>query len=136
MERLQEAGVPAGPVFDSRDTNLNPHYKSRGFLEVVPFPEDRQMGKRVLMGRPWRLSKTPISIKAPAPTLGQHNREVLQGILGYSEARYQELEQAGLIANTPRKLRTTSHMPIDERVKHGRLAYYDPQFKEKLGIQE
>jgi crotonobetainyl-CoA:carnitine CoA-transferase CaiB-like acyl-CoA transferase len=134
MERVQGAGVPAGAVFDSRDTNLNPHYKARGFLEVVDYPEERQMGKRVLMGRPWRLSKTPLSIKEPAPTLGQHNREVLQDILGYSEARYQELEQAGIISNKPITLRSRVHVPIDERIKQGRLAYHDPQFKEKLGI--
>jgi crotonobetainyl-CoA:carnitine CoA-transferase CaiB-like acyl-CoA transferase len=134
MERVQGAGVPAGAVFDARDMHLNRHNRSRRFLEEVTYPEARQMGKRLLIGRPWRLSKTPISIKAPAPTLGQHNREVLQGILGYSEARYQELERAGIISNKPIKLRSTSHMSMDERVKYGRLAYYDPDFKEKLGI--
>ncbi len=135
MEQVQGAGIPAGPVFDSRDTNLNPHYRSRGFLEEVVFPEERQMGKRVLMGRPWHLSKTPLSIKGPAPTLGQHNREVLQGILGYNEARYEELTRAGIVSNRPVKLRSTSHLSVDERVKHGVLAYHDPLFKQKLGIE-
>jgi formyl-CoA transferase len=134
MERVQGAGVPAGAVFDARDMHLNPHNKSRGFLEKITFPEDRRMGKRLLIGRPWRLSKTPISIKAPAPTLGQHNREVLQGILGYSEVRYRELEQARIVSNKPIKLRSTSHMTMDERVKYGRLAYYAPRFKEELDI--
>jgi crotonobetainyl-CoA:carnitine CoA-transferase CaiB-like acyl-CoA transferase len=134
MERLQEAGVPAGAVFDARDTNLNKHYWARGFLEMVQFPEERQMGKRVIMGRPWRLSKTPISVNGPGPVLGQHNRDVLQGILGYSEARYNALEQAGIIGNRPTNPRPPLHMEMDERVQQGRLAYYDPCFKKRLGI--
>jgi crotonobetainyl-CoA:carnitine CoA-transferase CaiB-like acyl-CoA transferase len=136
MERLQGAGVPAGAVFDARDVNLDKHLWARGFLEMVQFPEGRQMGKRVIMGRPWRLSKTPLSASRPGPALGQHNREVLQGILGYSEARCAALEQAGIIGTWPTKPRPTPYMEMDERVRLGRLAYYDPCFKEKLGIQE
>jgi hypothetical protein len=59
---------------------------------------------------------------------------VLQGILGYSEARYNDLEQAGIIGDRPLNPRTPSRMGMDERVKQGRLAYYDTNFKEKLGI--
>ena len=46
METLQGEGVPAGPVFDSRDTNLNEHYWQRGFLERVKYPEERKMSGR------------------------------------------------------------------------------------------
>lgn len=134
MERLQGEGVPAGPVFDSRDTNLNKHLWSREFLEKVEYPEDTQMGKRVLIGRPWGLSKTPISIKKPAPQLGQHNREILQGILGYDEARYNALEEAGIVADKPSNPQTPPTMTMDELVEQGRLAYYDPEYKQKLGI--
>jgi crotonobetainyl-CoA:carnitine CoA-transferase CaiB-like acyl-CoA transferase len=134
MERLQGAGVPAGAVFDARDTNLDKHYWARGFLEMVDFPQPRQMGKRVIMGRPWRLSKTPLSVNGPGPTFGQHNQEVLQGILGYSAARYEELEKAGIIGDYPTNPRPISRLEMDERVKLGRLAYHDPGFKEKLHI--
>jgi crotonobetainyl-CoA:carnitine CoA-transferase CaiB-like acyl-CoA transferase len=134
MERLQGAGVPAGAVFDARDTNLDKHYWSRGFLEMVDFPEARQMGKRVIMGRPWRLGKTPLSVNGPGPTFGQHNQEVLQGILGYSTARYEELQKTGIIGDYPTNPRPISRLEMDERVKLGRLAYHDPDFKEKLHI--
>ena len=134
MERLQGVGVPAGAVFDARDVNVDPHYRARGFLETVEFPPDRRMGKRVIMGQPWRLSKTPLTIRGPGPALGQHNREVLQGILGYSDGRYAELAQAGVIATRPTARRPLLHMEMDERVREGRLAYYDPDFKERLGI--
>ncbi len=134
MEQLQGVGVPSGPVFDSRDSNLNEHNWTRGFLEKVDFPEDREMGKRVLMGRPWRLSKTPISIKGPGPKLGQHNREVLQSILHYSDAQCDNLEEAGIIADRPAKPGPLPTMSMDDLVKEGRLGYWDPEFKKKLGI--
>ncbi len=135
MERLQGAGVPAGAVFDARDVNLNPHYWSRGFLETVEFPADRGMGKRVIMGRPWRLSKTPLAVRGPGPAFGQHNREVLEGILGYGDRQCAALEQAGIVAAHPRTPRSPSPMSMDERVRQGRLAYHDPDFKERLGIE-
>jgi hypothetical protein len=129
-------GVPAGAVFDARDVNLDPHFWSRGFLETVRFPAERGMGKRVIIGRPWRLSQTPLAAQGPGPALGQHNREVVQGILGYSDGRYADLEQAGIIDTRPTQPRPLSHMEMDERVRQGRLAYYDPDFKERLGIRD
>ncbi|MBI4202136.1 MAG: CoA transferase, partial [Chloroflexi bacterium] len=71
MERLQEAGVPAGAVFTSKDVNLSQHYWARGFLQKLTWPPERGMGTRVLMGRPWQLSKTPLRIREGVHTLGQ-----------------------------------------------------------------
>jgi crotonobetainyl-CoA:carnitine CoA-transferase CaiB-like acyl-CoA transferase len=136
MERLQGAGIPAGPVFDARDANLDRHYWARGFLEVVQFPAERHMGQRLIMGRPWRLSKTPLTVKGPGPAFGQHNRDIVQGLLGYSPARYQELERAGIVSDWPTKLSPTVHMTMEERITYGRLASYDPDFKVKLGLHE
>ena len=134
MERLQGVGIPAGPVFDSRDTNLDEHYRSRGFLETVEYPKDRQMGKRVIMGRPWRLSKTAVSVKGPAPRLGEHNRELLQGVLGYTESQYESLERAGIIADRPDNPGPPPAASQDDLVRRGRLAYHDPDYKDKLGV--
>jgi crotonobetainyl-CoA:carnitine CoA-transferase CaiB-like acyl-CoA transferase len=136
MERLQGAGVPAGAVFDAKDVNLDPHLRSRGFLETLRFPPERGIGERVIIGRPWRLSKTPLATRGPGPALGEHNRDVLQGILGYSDARYADLEQAGIVATRPIQLRALAYMEMDERVRCGRLAYWDPDFKRRLGIED
>jgi crotonobetainyl-CoA:carnitine CoA-transferase CaiB-like acyl-CoA transferase len=136
MERLQGAGVPAGAVFDARDVNLDPHLRSRGFLETLRFPPERGIGERMIIGRPWRLSKTPLSVRGPGPALGEHNREVLQKILGYSDARYADLEQEGIVATRPTQLRPLAYMDMDERVRRGRLAYWDPDFKRRLGTEK
>ncbi|HEX4505394.1 MAG TPA: CoA transferase, partial [Alphaproteobacteria bacterium] len=136
MHRLQAAGVRAGAVFNARDMHLDPHAKARGMLERVRFPPERAMGERIIIGRPWRLSGLPLAVRGPGPTLGQHNREVIQGLLGYDDARYAELEQAGIVGTQPTVMRPVVRMAMDERVRRGRLASWDPDYKERLGIGE
>ena len=135
-ERLQEAGVPAGPVLDLREVNMDRHVKARGFLEKVQYPPARDMGTRTIIGRPWRLSGMPISVRSHAPTLGEHNRDVIQGILGYGDEQYAELERAGTIGTVPTKARKLAYLEMDERVRQGRLAYWDPDYREKLGLPD
>jgi formyl-CoA transferase len=134
MELLQGAGVPAGPVFDAKDTSLDKHSWEHGFLQKVTFPKDRNMGQRVLMGLPWQASKLDPSIQGPAPKLGGSNNEMLQEVLGYSDSQVGELAETGIIGDEPTELRTAPIVSLDELVKRGRFAYYDSDFKEKLGI--
>jgi len=47
---------------------------------------------------PVKLSATPGEIRTAAPLLGQNNREILKGLLGYTEEKINELERAGIIA--------------------------------------
>ena len=135
MERLQGAGVPAGAVLDGKDLHFDPQLKARGLLETVEYPPERKMGpRRIIVGRPWKFSAMSPYVKGPAPTFGQHNREVLQGLLGYDEARCAELERAGILVAKPTKVRQVPDLSMDERVRLGRLAYWEPDYKERLGI--
>jgi len=136
MARVQAAGVPAGAVFDARDLHADPHLRARGLLEMVQFPPERGIGRRPIIGRPWRLDKTPLSVRGPGPMLGQHNREVLQDLLGYDAARCAALEQAGIMGTEPTKLRPLVPLSMDQRVRLGRLAGWDPDYKARLGIEE
>jgi len=95
------------------------------------------MGKqRTVIGRPWKLSKLPLAVRGPGPRLGEHNQEILGGVLGYSPARMAELEGAGIIATRPTNARKPVSMPMEERVKSGRLAAWDPDYKERLGMED
>ncbi len=136
MERLQAAGVPAGAVLDGRDLHFNPHLKERGLIEKVAFPPEREMGShRPLLGRPWNFSKIPLSIKGPAPGYGHNNAEVLREVLGYDEARIAALRHDKIVVDgKPVKPREFPMMSMDKRVEIGRLAYWEPDYREKLGI--
>ena len=135
MERLQAAGVAAGAVLDGRDLHFDPQLKERGLVEMVQFPEGRGMGPcRPLLGRPWKFSANPLTIKGPAPAYGEHNGEVLREILGYDESRCAALASAGIIVDKPVKPREVPNMSMDKRVEIGRLAYWDADYKAKLGI--
>ena len=138
MEALQAAGVPAGAVFNARDLHLNAHMKARGLLEAVDYPGERDMGdQRPMIGRPWKLSRTPLAIRGPAPRLGENNWEILGDMLGYSAARMDALEADGIIATRPTTdARKAVSMSMEERVRSGRLAEWDADYKERLGIKK
>jgi crotonobetainyl-CoA:carnitine CoA-transferase CaiB-like acyl-CoA transferase len=136
MDRLQAAGVRAGAVFNARDMHLDRHAKARGMLEKVAFPPERKTGERLIIGRPWRLNRLPLSVGGPGPMLGEHNRDVLQGLLGYDDARYAELEKAGVVGTRPDVVRAPAGLSMDERVRLGRLASWDPDYKARLDLMD
>ena len=133
MHTLQAAGVRAGAVFNGRDIHIDTHARARGMMETVKFPPKRNIGERMMIGRPWRLNRMPLSIPGPAPALGEHNRDIIQGLLGYSDARYAALEQGGIVGTTPAASRPIVRLTMEERVRRGRLAAYDANFKQRLG---
>ena len=134
MDTLQAVGVRAAAVFDARDMHTDRHARARGLLETVPFPPERHIGKRAVIGRPWKLSNLPLSAREPGPCFGAHNREILCDLLGYSDGQYQALEHSGVIGTEPAVPRPVVRMSMDERVRGGRLAYWDPDYKQRLGI--
>ena len=82
MHALQGVGIASGPVLSGKEVHFDPHYRSRNFLERVEYPEERGMGTRIIMGRPYQLSKTPLEVRGPAPRFGQDNVDLLEALLG------------------------------------------------------
>ena len=97
-ERLQAAGVPSGPVMRGPDLLADKHYSERGTFVTVDHP---QVGLRRYPGLPWKMSATPGEVRSPAPTLGQHNREVYGGLLGLTGEDIDGLESSGVIGTKP-----------------------------------
>ena len=79
MERLQAAGVAAGPVYCGEELYKDPHLLDRNFFEEHIHPE---LGKRELPGVFAKLSKTPGAVQGPEPMLGEHTDWVLNKLLG------------------------------------------------------
>ena len=97
-ERLQQAGVPAGPVLRGPDLLADRHYSERGTFVTVDHP---QVGPRWYPGLAWRMSATPGEVRSPAPTLGQHNHEVYRGLLGLAAQDIETLDAGGVIGTKP-----------------------------------
>ncbi len=92
---LQAAGVPAGAVLDYRQLRRDPQLNARGMFQEVHHPA---FGLEVRSASLWERGNFPPPVDRPAPCFGQHNREVLAGILGLDEATVAELEREGVIA--------------------------------------
>ena len=88
MEALQPAGVAAMPVYGGEEIVNDRHVLARGLIEEVEHP---LMGKKKVLGPPWRLSKTPARIIRHGPLLGQHNDYVLGDLLGMSKQQIERL---------------------------------------------
>ena len=96
MERLQEAGVPAGMVHDNADAHADPQLEALEFFEEVTHPEAGTHRHPGVMGRISGFSK---GIRRPAPCLGEHNEYVYSELLGLTHKRYRELEELGQIGD-------------------------------------
>jgi crotonobetainyl-CoA:carnitine CoA-transferase CaiB-like acyl-CoA transferase len=91
-------GVPAAAVVDYRAVSLSPPMNARGFFETCEHPV---VGAQPMFGMPFRYSGIDRWIRTPAPTLGQHNAEILSGILGLSDEEIERLSEEKVIGATP-----------------------------------
>jgi crotonobetainyl-CoA:carnitine CoA-transferase CaiB-like acyl-CoA transferase len=97
--RLQEAGVPAGTVLDFRQLWHDPQLNARGAFQEVEHPA---FGTEVRATSQWSRGHLPQPVGRPAPCFGEHNRDVLGGLLALSADEIAELERAGVISDTIR----------------------------------
>ncbi len=93
LERLEEAGVPAGPVLSVGQMHQDPQALARDM--VVDAPHSR-LGKVKTIGTPVKFSRTPAGIRRGAPVLGEHTREVLAEY-GYSGDEIEKLAAGGAV---------------------------------------
>jgi formyl-CoA transferase len=90
---FEAAEVTVGPVCDEADLAEHPYVREREVLLDLP---DRLMAAIPMHNIVPRLSGTPGALRTPAPTLGQHNAELLQS-LGYTHAEIAALTQDGVL---------------------------------------
>lgn len=72
-----------------------PTLKFRGSIVEI---DDRAGGARPIPQSPYRFSTAKSGVRGPAPHLGEHNREVLEGWLGLSPDAIAALAEAGVLA--------------------------------------
>jgi len=98
MHALQENGVPAASTLSASDLINHPQLEARDYWQ---WRDRAVVGNQPNPSPPYR-GDSPLSIDTPAPTLGQHNTEVLSGILGLTQDELGDLEAAGIIGTRPR----------------------------------
>jgi len=91
--RLEQAGVPAGPVLDVAQMHADPQALAR---EMIVETEHLSAGRVKAIGVPVKFSDTPGAVRRAAPVFGQHTREVLREH-GFSESEIDELAAQGAI---------------------------------------
>ncbi len=87
VERLNAAGVPAGPIYRMDEVFADPQVQHLKITRKVPH---RALGDVEVIGQPIELSRTPWSVRSATPELGEHTDAVL-GELGYSAAEIESL---------------------------------------------
>lgn len=136
---LQRAGVKAAPVLNGKEILLDPHFKERHHFDVVDHPIH---GKRPIQRHlAAKFSEFEASVDGAAPTLGEHNQEVLGGLLGLSDDELGELEEQKIIASRPdlpyppELLSAVLKLPYDKFLENGTLRAVEPDYREQLRLE-
>ena len=132
MQGLQEDGIAAGAVLDSKDLLFDPHLRERGFFEVVSHHPSTGIPPLPYASRPWKLLGTPAVPGRAAPIMGEHNRLVLGELLGRSEGELEAMEAQGVIGYAPVDPRPVQRPSLDEQVRQGRMQRYETDFREQV----
>jgi len=93
FRQLQDAGVPAAPVHRIGDVPNDEHLLARGMWQQVTLPE---AGTHTYLRPTARhMSRTPLEIWESAPNMGADNEYVYKQVMGFSDAEYQAMVDAG-----------------------------------------
>jgi crotonobetainyl-CoA:carnitine CoA-transferase CaiB-like acyl-CoA transferase len=93
IDRLNQAGVPCGPIYKMDEVFADPQVKHLGIAQTV---HHQQLGDIELVGQAVTLSRTPSRLKTASPDPGEHTDAIL-GELGYSAGDIARLKERGVV---------------------------------------
>lgn len=94
IELLESHGIPCAPILSVEETVTHPHFLARGTVRTI---KDPIAGEFQIPGMPVKTSGYPADNDYVAPCLGEHNGEILKGILGKSDVDIEALTKAGVL---------------------------------------
>jgi len=95
VARFGEAGAAIAPILDIAGIFDDPQYIHN---ETVTAVEDPVLGPVRMQNLIGRLSATPGRVRTTGPSLGEHNAEILGGLIGYGEAELRHMADEGVIS--------------------------------------
>lgn len=94
LQRLHSAGVPCGRIFRAKDMMSDPHFAAREAIVKLSHPT---FGDFAMQNVFPRLSESPGEVRHVGPTLGEHNQEIYQALLGLNDDEMSMLYAASVI---------------------------------------
>lgn len=88
-----ELDIPATRIYNIEDLPDHPHLKAVGMFETMDHPTE---GMTKFVRPAARFERTPMSVRFPAPVLGQHSRAILDD-LGYTAETIETLVASGVV---------------------------------------
>ena len=85
---MEEHGLPHGHLCNVRDVIESEQTR---YWEMAPQIDQSLLGPMRINGCPVKLSGSDTAVRGAAPLLGEHNQEVLCGLLGLSGDEYRGL---------------------------------------------
>lgn len=93
LQLLEQARVPAGPIYSVKDMLADPHFVARGMFEQVEIN-----GKPLqLPAIAPKLSQTPGVTNWPGGDIGSHTLDILQDVLNFTPEQIEHLKASGVI---------------------------------------
>ncbi len=127
---------------------MDPHFRERQHFHLVDHPVlGRRPVPRHLVAR---FDRFETRVGSAAPVLGQHNREVLQGMLGLSDEELASLEAEGVTGSEPilelpegltfamvqDMVREIFRLPFEKMQEMGAVQAVEPDYRQQLGLDE
>ncbi len=131
---LQELGVAAGFICNSRDLLSDPHLMERGFYEKVRHHDP--VGDRPIIGRPYRLRFRDAKIKKGGPRFGEDNTAILRDIVGMSTDQIESARANGIISDSPTNPGISGTMNTDMMLELGTLSGLDKNYKDYFSFKK
>jgi len=94
-DELLAIGVPSAPIYSIAQVAADPHIA--GAREMFVDTIHPIAGPIKLTGSHLKFSETQTSIRTPAPSLGEHNEEILMSLAGLTKAEIETLKQEGVL---------------------------------------
>jgi crotonobetainyl-CoA:carnitine CoA-transferase CaiB-like acyl-CoA transferase len=88
LEAIHKAGVPAGPINTVDRVLSDPQVLSRDMIVETDGPQGEKIK---IIGNPLKMEKTPLHTFTRPPRMGEHTREILTSLLGYSREKVDDL---------------------------------------------